>query len=148
MAFAFHAAGAVGSRNPMALVPGWSSLEDALGVQAKMGIRRAFRAGLDLDMIETLAERYVYDETSHHYLDRESLIQELHFEHTKDDLVSKWDNEPFFVSGKRHNPFKIYSGSQLRTDVKRREVFPAASTGAIIPIFASSRDREQRGSLR
>ena len=36
-----------------------------------MGIRRAFRAGLDLDQIEGLAERYIYDETSHHYLDRE-----------------------------------------------------------------------------
>ena len=111
-----HAAGQL-ERDPMAHVPGWSSLEDALGVQAKMGVRRAFRAGLDLDMIEMLAERYVYDETSHHYLDRESLVQELHFEHSKDDLTSKWDNEPFFINGKRHNPFRIYAGSQLRTDV-------------------------------
>ena len=116
----------------MAHVPGWSSLEDALGVQAKMGVRRAFRAGLDLDMIEMLAERYVYDETSHHYLDRESLIQELHFEHSKDDLTSKWDNEPFFINGKRHNPFRIYAGSQLRTDVKRREFFPGDEPGALL----------------
>ena len=126
-----HAAGQL-ERNPMALVPGWSSLEDALGVQAKMGIRRAFRAGLDLDLIEVLAERYVYDETSHHYLDRESLIQELHFEHTKDDLVSLWDNEPFFINGKRNNPFKIYAGSQLRINVKRREFFPGSEPGALI----------------
>ena len=126
-----HAAGQL-ERDPMAHVPGWSSLEDALGVQAKMGIRRAFRAGLDLDMIEMLAERYIYDETSHHYLDRESLIQELHFEHSKDDLVSRWDNEPFFANGKRHNPFKIYAGSQLRTDVKRREFFPGNEPGAIL----------------
>ena len=126
-----HAAGQL-ERNPMAHVPGWSSLEDALGVQAKMGIRRAFRAGLDLDMIEMLAERYIYDETSHHYLDRESLVQELHFEHSKDDLTSRWDNEPFFINGKRHNPFKIYSGSQLRTDVKRREFFPGNEPGAIL----------------
>ena len=126
-----HAMGQL-ERNPMAHVPGWSSLEDALGVQAKMGIRRAFRAGLDLDQIEMLAERYIYDETSHHYLDRESLVQELHFEHSKDDLTSKWDNEPFFISGKRHNPFKIYAGSQLRTDVKRREFFPGNEPGAIL----------------
>ena len=126
-----HAAGQL-ERDPMAHVPGWSSLEDALGVQAKMGVRRAFRAGLDLDMIEMLAERYVYDETSHHYLDRESLIQELHFEHSKDDLTSKWDNEPFFINGKRHNPFRIYAGSQLRTDVKRREFFPGDEPGALL----------------
>ena len=126
-----HAAGQL-ERDPMAHVPGWSSLEDALGVQAKMGVRRAFRAGLDLDMIEMLAERYVYDETSHHYLDRESLIQELHFEHSKDDLASKWDNEPFFINGKRHNPFRIYAGSQLRTDVKRREFFPGDEPGALL----------------
>ena len=56
----------------------------------------------------------------------------FYFEHTTDDLVSKWDNEPFFVGGKRHNPFKIYSGSQLRTDVKRREFFPGSEPGAII----------------
>ena len=67
-----------------------------LGVQAKMGIRRAFRAGLDLDMIEMLAERYIYDETSHHYLDRESLIQELHFEHSKDDLTSQMGQRAVF----------------------------------------------------
>ena len=83
-------------------------------------------------MIEMLAERYVYDETSHHYLDRESLIQELHFEHSKDDLTSKWDNEPFFINGKRHNPFRIYAGSQLRTDVKRREFFPGDEPGALL----------------
>ena len=126
-----HAAGQL-ERDPSAHVPGWSSLEDALGVQAKMGIRRAFRAGLDLDQIEGLAERYIYDETSHHYLDRESLVQELHFEHSKDDLVSRWDNEPFFINGKKHNPFKIYAGSQLRTDVKRREFFPGNEPGAIL----------------
>ena len=126
-----HAAGQL-ERDPMAHVPGWSSLEDALGVQAKMGIRRAFRAGLDLDMIEALAERYIYDETSHHYLDRESLIQEIHYEHSKDDLVSRWDNEPFFINGKRHNPFRIYAGSQLRIDVKRREFFPGNEPGAIL----------------
>ena len=126
-----HAAGQL-ERDPGAHVPGWSSLEDALGVQAKMGIRRAFRAGLDLDQIEGLAERYIYDETSHHYLDRESLVQELHFEHSKDDLVNRWDNEPFFINGKRHNPFRIYAGSQLRTDVKRREFFPGNEPGAIL----------------
>ena len=126
-----HAAGQL-ERDPGAHVPGWSSLEDALGVQAKMGIRRAFRAGLDLDQIEGLAERYIYDETSHHYLDRESLVQELHFEHSKDDLVNRWDNEPFFINGKKHNPFRIYAGSQLRTDVKRREFFPGNEPGAIL----------------
>ena len=96
-----------------------------------MGIRRAFRAGLDLDMIEMLAERYIYDETSHHYLDREnSLVQELHFEHSKDDLVSRWDNEPFFINGKRHNPFRIYAGSQPKNRREAQGNFsPATSRG-------------------
>ena len=47
-------------------------------------------------------------------------------------MTSRWDNEPFFINGKRHNPFKIYSGSQLRTDVKRREFFPGNEPGAIL----------------
>ena len=63
---------------------------------------------------------------------KESLVQELHFEHSKDDLVNRWDNEPFFINGKKHNPFRIYAGSQLRTDVKRREFFPGNEPGAIL----------------
>ena len=136
-------------RNPMALVPG---VVEPGGCARRPGPRWASGArsalASDLDMIEMLAERYVYDETSHHYLDRESLIQELHFEHTKDDLVSLWDNEPFFINGKRNNPFRIYAGSQLRINVKRREFFPGSEPQGPHPILASSRDREQRGSLR
>ena len=119
-------------RDPMARVPGWSSLETALGVQAKIGIRRAFKAGLDIDMIEAMAERYVYDETEHKYLDRASLLQGVHYEHRREDLINKWENVAFFVRNKKHNPFRLYSTSQLRTDVKRREFFPGHEPGAIL----------------
>ena len=119
-------------RDPSAHIPGWSSLEDALGVQAKIGIRRAFRAGLDLDMIEAMAERYVLDESEHRYLDRESLLQGVHYEHGRDDLINKWENVAFFVGKKKHNPFRLYATSQLRTDVKRREFFPGHEPGSIL----------------
>ena len=128
-----HAEGQL-DRNPAAHVPGWSALERALGVQAKIGIRRAFRAGLDIDLVEAMAERYVLDESEHTYLDRESLLQDVHYEHGHDDLARKWENEPIFVGPKstRVNPFKLYAASQLRVDVKRREFFPGHEPGAIL----------------
>ena len=116
-------------RNAAAPAPGWPALERALGVQAKIGIRRAFRAGLDIDAVEALAERYVYDESDHEYLDRESLLQGVRYEHAHDDLARKWENDPIFVGpqAKRVNPFRLYAASQLRVDVKRREFFPVTS---------------------
>ena len=119
-------------RDPSAHVPGWSSLEDVLGVQAKIGVRRAFRAGLDLDMIEAMSERYVLDESEHKYLDRESLLQGVHYEHGREDLINKWENVAFFINRKKYNLFRLYSASQLRTDVKRREFFPGHEPGSIL----------------
>lgn len=126
-----HAQSAL-ERDPSAHVPGWSSLENVLGLQAKMGVRRAFRAGLDLDMIEEMAERYVLDESEHIYLDRESLLQDVHYKHRRDDLINKWDNVAFFVGRKKHNPFRLYSTSEFRTDIKRCEFFPGHEPGSIL----------------
>ena len=128
-----HAEGQL-ERNPAAHIPSWAALERTLGVQAKIGIRRAFRAGLDIDLIEAMAERYVLDESEHKYFDRESLVQDVHYEHAHDDLARKWENEPIFVGpqAKRTNPFRLYAASQLRVDVKRREFFPGHEPGAIM----------------
>jgi hypothetical protein len=127
-----HAEGQL-ERNPSAHVPGWSSLENALGVQAKVGIRRAFHAGIDIALIEMLAERYVLDETSHRYLDRETLIQDLKFDHGFDELVHVWQKHQYIdKKGKAQNPFRIYAASALRTDVKHQDFHPSHEPGALL----------------
>ena len=127
-----HAEGQL-QRDPGAHVPGWSSLETVLGVQAKSGIRHAFRAGIDLSKIEMLAERYIYDETEHKYLDRESLIQGIPFSHSFEELAHTWEPESTFDKNrKKTNPFRMYATSKLRVDVKQQEFFPGHEPGSLL----------------
>jgi hypothetical protein len=118
--------------NSAAPISGWTAIERLFGSHAKVGIRRAFRAGLDIDAIERMSERYAYDQSDHVYLDREALLKGLRYEHKYDDLIKQWDNEPVFLQTKPHNPFKLYATSQLRTDVQRRDFYPGAVPGAVL----------------
>lgn len=129
---AYSRASAQLERSKVAPVPGWGAIETLFGVQAKIGIRRAFRAGIDLDVIERMSEQYVLDTTTHTYIDREALLKGLPSEHSKDDLVSDYENATIFVLGKPKNPFRLYSSSSLRTDVQRREFYPGREPGAIL----------------
>ena len=129
---AFDNAAAALERNPTAPIPGWGSIETLFGVQAKIGIRRAFRAGLDIDLLEKMADQYVLDASDHVYLDRDALLKGTQFEHKHDDLVRLWENEPVFIRGKPRNPFRLYAASQLRTDVHRRDFFPGAIPGSVL----------------
>jgi hypothetical protein len=122
-------------RNPNAKLPGWPSLEAALGVHAKVAIRRTFRAGQDITIIETLSERYAFSRTAHVYLDREDLVRGLPFEHTLDAMVRVYQNEAFFPDNPKRkpvNPFQIYAGSSLRTDVEKHDFFPSQEPGTIL----------------
>ena len=119
-------------RNPIAPVAGWGALEDLFTVQGKIGIRRAFRAGLDLDIIERLSERYVHDTSTGDYVDRESIPNGLVFDKKFDQLVHDYDNEGVFVGRKRLNPFRLYCASSLRTDVARTDMFPGEEPAALL----------------
>lgn len=120
-------------RDPTSIkVAGWSAIETRFGVQAKIGIRRAFRAGLDLDIIERMAEQYIFDSSDHIYIDRDALLKGLPHEQKYDDLCRQYDNATVFVGGKPKNPFRLYAASSLRTDVSRREFFPGREAGSII----------------
>ena len=49
------------ARDPLAPVAGWNAIANLFKTDGKQGIRRAFRAGLDLDVIERMSERYLLD---------------------------------------------------------------------------------------
>jgi hypothetical protein len=120
-------------RDPLAPVPGWPSIERLFGIHAKIGIRRAFRAGIDIDAIERMSERYVYDKGTQEYLDRERLLQDLSpYEHKHDHLIERYATEAIIIGKKAHNPFKLYAASSLRTDVDHREFRPGHEPGAIL----------------
>ena len=121
-------------RNPQAHVPGWSSLENALGVQAKIGVRSAFHAGLDLSVIERMSELYMYDRTSGSYLDRDELLKGLAvYEHKHDTLVERHNPDVTFDKKRKPvHPFKLYAASKLRTDVQDRDFFPGHEPGSIL----------------
>jgi hypothetical protein len=119
-------------RNPTAPVPGWPSIETLFGPQAKVGIRRAFRAGLDIDAIEQMSDQYIFDRTAHEYLDRDELLKGLVYAHKHDDLLGRHQNESIFVGKKAYNPFRLYAQSSLRTDVQHREFRPGHRPGTIL----------------
>ena len=119
-------------RNPTAPVAGWGAIETLFGPHAKVGIRRAFRAGLDLDVIEQMSDLYIYDRTAGEYLDRDELLKGLNYVHKHDTLVERHQHEAIHIGKKTHNPFRLYAQSSLRTDVQHREFRPGHRPGTIL----------------
>ena len=141
-----HAEGEL-ERNPQARVPGWTSIETLFGPQAKIGLRRAFRAGIDIDAIERMSDQYVYDRTTHVYLDREDLLKGLGYEHKHDELVERHKPERIVIGKKAYNPFDLYSGSELRTDVHHREFRPGHEPASILrisPVYGILKGEERQ----
>jgi hypothetical protein len=142
-----HAENALDRNQPVA---GWPAIETLFGPHARVGIRRAFRAGLDVDAIEEMSERYIYDHSTQEYLDRKRLLEGHNlFEHKHDHLIERHATETVFVGNKPHNPFKLYATSALRTDVDHREFRPGYEPGAILRysrVYGLLKsDDEQRG---
>ena len=113
-------------------VSGWRAVEETFGVDAKVGLRRAMRAGADIDAIELMSERYVLDADSGLYLDREALLKGLVYEKDHEALCRVYENDPVFVGSKKRNPFRLYMASKLRTDVARADMFPGEEPAAIL----------------
>jgi hypothetical protein len=126
-----HAEGAL-ERNSQAPVPGWGSIETLFGPQARVGIRRAFRAGLDIDLIEQMSERYVFDTSTHTYFDRDDLLKGTPYEHKRDVLIERYEPKVVFINGKPRNPFRLYAASSLRADVQRCDFYPGQEPAAVL----------------
>ena len=119
-------------RDPLAPVAGWTAIAGLFGQDGKQGIRRAFRAGLDLDIIERMSERYLLDISTNVYLDRDLLLKGLAYEKKHDDLAHRHNNEGVIIGKKRLNPFRLYAMSNLRTDVATADMFPGEEPAAIL----------------
>jgi hypothetical protein len=120
-------------RNPTSPVPGWSALGGVLGTNARKGVRRAFRAGMDLDPVERMSELYAYDMTSHVYIDLPAVRLGLPFIQEPQNLTHRHGNELIAVGkGKFVNPFQVYSTSKMRLDVSTSDFFPGHEPAGIL----------------
>ena len=77
--------GAAPARDPLSPVAGWNAIGTLFKNDSKQEIRRAFRASLDLDIIERMSERYLLDISTNTYLDREWLVRGLAHEKNHDE---------------------------------------------------------------
>jgi hypothetical protein len=121
-------------RNPQAHIPSWRAIETHFGPHARVGMRAAFRAGLDLDVLEQMSERYFYDKSTDRYIDRKMLLDGLSFLYDDVMLTKRHANEePLWLNNKRSiNPFKVYMTSKLRSEVSRQDFFPGEEPGGIL----------------
>jgi len=119
-------------RDPRAPVSHWGALGKALSELARIGLRRAFRAGQDISAIEGFSDRYVYDLGGDQYFDREALINGAPFRLTREALVHRYSNQPVFIDRKKLNPFRLYTESSLRSDISADALFPGEAPGGVL----------------
>ena len=134
-------------RDPLAPVAGWPAIAGLFGNDGKQGIRCAFHAGLDLDIVEKMSERWILDLSTSVYIDRDNITKGLPLEKTHDELVRIYEKDVVFVGKKRANPFRIYSASSFRTDVARTGMFPGEDPGSILrysPVYSIIKEEEWR----
>ena len=120
------------AHNPDAPIAGWKAIEETFGPEGMRGIRRAMKAGSDITVIEQMAERYILDLSAGAYIDRDNITKGLRYEFSHDELVRNHENQFVFVGKKKHNVFRLYASSPLRTDVAKSDMFPGEDPGVIL----------------
>ena len=129
---AFEHAQAALQRDPFARVPHWAALGSALTDAGRIAVRRAFRAGQDIEAVERFADRYVYDMGANVYFDRDALLRGTAFTLEAASLLHRHSNEPVFVGLKKLNPFQLYTQSALRVDVAQGDLLPGHPPAGVL----------------
>lgn len=117
--------------NPDAKIPGWPSLEAEIGIEAMLALRTVFMPGVDVSPLTQMADRYIYDETDDHYIDRERFYTVSNFIHDGSALDRRHRNDLMEVAGKMKPVFKLFESSPLRRRVGGRDLYPDFPPGTI-----------------
>jgi len=118
-------------RNPDAKIPGWPALKELLGEELVLAIRAVCLPGADVSILMKLIERYIYEETTGRYIDRERFKSaQQHFIHAADDLYRRHKPDTIMLK-KPMEAFKSFEMSKMRKSVGVADLYPLKPPGEI-----------------
>ena len=120
--------------NPDAKIPGWPTMEQMFGGHIVNALRSVLMPGSDVSMLTKMAERYVYDESDDHYIDRDRFKTNGNYIHPSDQLQRRHKGDVVRVSGKSREAFKVFEASDIRKRIGLRDLYPELSPGGIYRI--------------
>jgi hypothetical protein len=121
-------------RNPDAKIPGWPSMEQLLGGAVANAMRAVLMPGSDVSQLTKMADRYIYDETDDHYIDRERFKTNGNYVHPSDQLARRHKGDVIRIGGKSREAFKAFESSDMRKRVGARDLYPELNPGGIYRI--------------
>lgn len=131
---AYHDACEKLDRNPDAKVPGWLSMTELVGADGVQALRTVIAPGADVSQLTKIAERYIYDETDNHYIDRTRHAIQSRYVHEGAELERRHKGDIIFLGGKPREAFKVFESSNIRKRVDFRDMYPDERAGAIFRI--------------
>src|SRR5690606_35460290 len=87
-------------RNPDAKIPGWPAMEALLGGHKVNALRSVLMPGSDVSALTKMADRYLYDEGTDEYIDRERFKTSANYVHPTDALIRRHKGDVVRVGGK------------------------------------------------
>lgn len=121
-------------RNPDAKIPGWHSMTELVGAECMQAMRTVLTPGSDVSKLTVMAERYIYDETDNHYIDRNRHKMYGRYVHEGAELERRHKGDTIFIGGKPREAFKVFESSTMRKRVGVREMYPDLDAGGIFRV--------------
>jgi len=131
---AYHDAMGKLERNPDAKIPGWPVIENMLGGELVNALRTVFTPGSDVSVLTKLADRYVYDENTNEYIDRQRHVKGGKYSHESNELMTRHKHEVIRINGKPKEAFKVFESSDMRRRVDIKNLYPDLAAGGIFRI--------------
>ena len=106
-------------------------MEQLLGGEKMMALRSVLSPGSDVSELTKMADRYIYDETDNHYIDRVRHRKSSAFVHEGAELERRHRGNVVRIGGKPREAFKIFEASDMRKRVDYRDMHPDLDPGGV-----------------
>lgn len=140
-------------RNPEAQVPGWPAMQQLIGPEAANALRIVFCPGFDNSILTRMSERYLYDETTDMYVDRDRHQNSMgmNYEHESAALDRRHRSDFVQVGDKRKPAWDIFEASHLRKRIDRTAFYPQHTPSSVFRVdhrgHLVADDSEKPGTL-